>query len=99
MIKLYQKVPQSVDEAVDQITEEMSLCERVMLAKMPEERNPWFEKLFALYLKEKIKAWSENKRLPNDCGAQLGEQPYDELMVAAVIAKRLWKRLRETNSA
>ena len=90
-------MPLTVDEAVDQIIEEMSLCERVMLAKMPEEKNPWFEKLFALYFKEKINGWPKNRQLPKDCGLQLGEQPYDELMVAAVIVKRLWKRLRETH--
>jgi hypothetical protein len=97
MIKLFQKMALTVDEAVDQIIEEMSLCERVMLAKMPEEKNPWFEKLFVSYLKEKIDEWSKNRQLPKDCGIHFGEQPYDELMVAAVIVKRLWRRLRESH--
>ena len=87
----------TVDEAINQIVAEMSLCERVMLAKMPEERITWFEKLFALYLEEKIKEWSVNKELMKDCHTQLGDQPSDELQAATAILKRLWKRLRKTH--
>ncbi len=97
MIKLYQKMPLTVDEAVNQIIAEMSLCERVMLAKMPEERITWFEKLFALYLDEKLKEWSVNKELIKDCHSQLGDQPSDEHQAATVIFKELWRRLRKTH--
>jgi hypothetical protein len=97
MDKVFNGTPTTVDEAVDQIINSISLRERIMMANLKKNQMVLLEQLYSLHIREKLKEWSGNKELMKNCLAHFENYTLDEIQLEAVIIKELLKRLRETH--
>jgi hypothetical protein len=99
MNKLNSDIPKTVDEAVDQIIKQMSLRERVLMAKIPLKEFTMLKQLYSSYVTYKLKDWSANSAaLFEDCNAKSGNSDeLEESQAAAIIIEVLWDRLRFTH--
>ena len=99
MNKFSTDIPKTVDEAVDQIIKQMSLRERILMAKMALKKFTMLKQLYSSYIVSKLKDWSANSTdLLEDCIAKSGNSDnLDESQAAGIIIEVLWDRLRYTH--
>ncbi len=97
MNKVYKDIPTTVDEAVDQVINSISLRERILMANLKKDQMAQLEQLYSLHIREILKEWSGNKELMKNCLAHFENYSLDETQLEAFIIKELLKRLRETH--
>jgi len=90
-------MPQTVDEAIEDIIGDMDLSNKVALANLSEEDLVPLQLSLGLYIKEKLKIWSVNEALEQSYIEACREEALDESNPAAVIITKIWKKLRETH--
>jgi len=90
--------PKSVDEAVDQLIEDLDLSDKVKIANMDLDDlvNPHSN--LHLYFKNAFGLWSGNTELLESCRAISKEPLHNEDDATVVILGVLWKKLRETHT-
>ena len=90
--------PNTVDQVVDELIEDLTLAERVGTADLDENEFRVLELTMGKLIRYKLdqKDVDVNKELMKDCLAKSGES-LDEVDAATVILKELWNRLRETH--
>jgi len=87
----------SVDRAVGHMITEMSLRERVMLARVQDWQASLLGKLMVEYVRLQLVELSLSQALLEDCKTKTGKAVVDEAEAAAVIVADVWSRLRETH--
>ena len=91
------KVPQTVDEGVDFLIEEIPLRDRAHIAGMKEHELLAIEFYLGLHIRNDFGLWSDNQALLDSCRKLSGERDLHPDDATVVIVKALWRRLRETH--
>ena len=89
--------PQTVDEAVDRLINELSLKDKTMIAKMPEYDLPDLHLNLGMYMRNNFKLWSGNIQLLKSCELVAGRDNIIKEGAASVIIRELWKKLKESH--
>ena len=97
MDKKSNTLPATIDKAVDQIVNHLPFRERVVIAHIDESRKAILERLYFLYIKNKIDEWSGNTELIKSCLEFSGRKTSTNLIVEEIILKELIRRLQETH--
>jgi len=87
----------SLDCAVGHMIAEMSLRERVMLARLEDLQASLLGKLLVEYVRLQLKELTLGQVLLEDCRTKMGGAAVDETEAAVVIVTDVWSRLRETH--
>jgi hypothetical protein len=90
--------PNTVDQVVNEIIEELTLEERVGAANLEENELRALKLMLGKYLRYRLDQLDVgvNKMLMKDCLEKSGES-LNKAEAATVILRELWKRLRETH--
>jgi hypothetical protein len=92
-----QGLPQTVEEAVDQIIAEMHIRDRTLIAALSEDDLFILEQILGIYIKQKLDEWAVNEQLLGSCRELADDDNLNESDAAGIIIKELWKKLRETH--
>lgn len=97
MKKKNKDYPHTVDEAVSLIIMDLSLRERVEIARVQEKDLVELNHSIGLYIREKFGLWFENLELINSCNAEVPADGREEYLrtPSFIIIKELWRRLRQ----
>jgi len=90
-------LPQTVDEAAEDIIAGMDLRDRTMLANLSEEDIIPLQLTLGLYIDQQLQVWSINESLKESCLQVCREEGLDESNLSMVIIKRVWERLKGTH--
>lgn len=90
-------MPKTVDEAVQDIIEDMNLRNKAALAGLTEDQLIPLQLSLGMYIKGKLKIWSVNEELKYSCIKACREEGLGESNPSAVIIKRIWERLKRTH--
>jgi hypothetical protein len=91
------RLPQTVDEAAERLISELSLRDRVSIARMKEEELDSLQPTMGRYIRENFRLWSGNLLLMESCISFSGEPDFNEENAASVIIREVWKKLRQTH--
>ena len=95
-VTLYpEKMPKSVDEAVDDIISSLSLRERTWAANIGKEDFKPLDVPLASYVRDRLRLWSPNKELLKSCRKVAGEEDLDVAEVPGIIIREVWRKLQE----
>lgn len=89
-------LPDTVDEAVNDIISDMPLDERVRLARMTETELDPIKLAMRAYVQDQLEESGINEKLKASCCELVGRD-LDEVGTSTVIIDDLWRRLRETH--
>ena len=89
-------LPKTVDEAVDRIISEMSLDERVRIARLSKDELFPMKLALRLYAQTRLEESGINEELKESCMAIVGEE-LDEAGASTVIIDALWERLTKSH--
>ena len=90
-------LPQTVDEAAEDIIAGMDLRDRTILASLSEEDIMPLQLTLGLYIDQQLQVWSINESLKESCLQVCREEGLDESNLSMVIIKRVWERLKGTH--
>lgn len=90
-------LPKTVDEAVEVLAKDMTLKDRVRIAKKNRQDLENLNLTLGKFVRDYFKLWGGNDDLITSCGEETGrgKVPVDE--VSGVIIKRLWEKLRRSH--
>ena len=90
--------PNTVDQVVDELIEDLTLAERVGTADLDENEFRVLELTMGKLIRYRLerKDVDVNKELMKDCIAKSGKS-LDKVDAATVILKEIWNRLRQTH--
>ena len=91
------KSAETVDAAVDEIINDLSLRERVDSAKLLEGQSCVLQQLLAFQGCCKITEIFVNTELMRDCLGRSGQKKISETEAAGMIMEEVYRRLRETH--
>lgn len=90
--------PRSVDEAVERLISELSLKDRVAIAKMNKRELSAIHVTLGPGIRERYGFWTGNEELMESCRIQSGKDKFDVSTGSAMIIDVMWARLRRTHS-
>jgi hypothetical protein len=90
-------LPRTVDEAVERLISELSLKDRIEIAKMEGPQLVSLQPSLGQYIRNKYGLWDENKALMQSCRLRSGIGDIHEDGASAFIIIELWKKLRESH--
>ncbi len=90
-------LPETVEEAVDDIINDMPLDERVKVARMSEREIAPLKLVLMEYVQTQLEESGINEKLKMSCCETAGKN-LDEVGASTVIIDELWKRLRDSHS-
>ncbi len=90
--------PRTVDEAVLRLISELSLKEKVKIAKMERWEVPALHVTLGPHIREKYGFWSGNEELMESCRVLSGKEKFDMAIASAMIIDAMWARLRRTHT-
>ena len=96
-ITIEPEMPNTVDEAVEQIISAMPLRDRVTLSNLTYDELANLQATLGIYIRKKLEVWQVNQSLLNSCRNKLGSADVDEYSAASVIIDEIWKKLRESH--
>ena len=91
------KSAETVKAAVDIIISDLSLRERVDLAKLLEGQSLLLKRLLSFQICCKFAEISVNKKLKRDCLTRSGQKELSDAEAAGIIIEEVYRRLRETH--
>ena len=91
------KSAKTIDEASDEIINQMSFRERVEFANIPEGRNSLFKRLLSTHVRYKLRDGLANIDLMQDCRARSGRKDLNEVDAAGLIINEVYQRLCQTH--
>jgi hypothetical protein len=91
--------PNTIDQVVDEIIDELTLAERVSAADLDENEFRVLELALGKYIRYKLEHLDAgvNETLRDDCISRSGRSTLDDADAAAVILKEVWDRLKESH--
>ena len=89
--------PKTVDEAVEQIIDELELQDRTLISNLSEYDLKPLQMVLGLYIREPFDKWAFNEELRQSCLEESDEENVDDAYAPAIIIKRVWEKLRETH--
>jgi hypothetical protein len=95
VIELY--LPHTIEEALESITNELTLKEKTAIAHIKENESSSLLLSLGMDIGRRFGLRSVNKRLLESCRLSSGDKDMGEGDASALIARELWKRLRETH--
>jgi hypothetical protein len=90
--------PENVDAAIGRLVESLSLKDRVMISKMPEEHLNLLQVGYGDFVRKEFGLWLGNEKLMEACRVYADSE--DSLSVDAasdIIIRALWKKLGQTH--
>jgi hypothetical protein len=90
-------LPRTVEEAVDRLTQQLPLKDKVEIAKMEEKGLVQLHPTLSAYVRDKFELWSSNRDLMESCRRISGQQAIHPDDASALIVRELWRRLKETH--
>ena len=91
------RIPQTVDEFVNEMINGLSIRERNRIANMDEDQWKLSDEPMVQFIAHRLRDRPYFKELMKDCIAQTGNDSLDEVQAAAFIIKEFWKKLRDTH--
>ena len=95
--RFIEKLPISVDEAVDRLISQLPLRDRSRIAKMSEDDLPTLQYTLGSIIGDEFGVWTGNDPLLRSCEHVSGEKPFHPERTSAIIIRELWKRLIKTH--
>lgn len=89
-------LPETVEQAVDEILETLSLEERVRIANMTERELAPLKLGLIAFVQQKIDSCGINQALKKDC-IRIAGMEMDEVGASTVIIDQMWKTLKKTH--
>jgi hypothetical protein len=90
-------LPHTIEEAVESIIKQLTLKEKTAMASTRENESSSLLLSLGIDIGRKFGLRSFNRRLLDSCRLLSGNADIREVDAAAIIARELWKRLRETH--
>jgi ribosomal protein S13 len=90
------ELSKTVNEAVDQIIEEMPLDERVRISRLSRDELAPLKHALRVYVQDRLEESEINEELKESCKEVVGEE-LDESGASAVIIDTLWERLKKSH--
>jgi len=92
-----EKLPRTVDEAVERLIRELSLKDKTNIANMTENELMTLQFTLGSYIGSEFGVWTGNAELLYSCKRAAGDVHVDPDHAPTVIIENLWKRLRESH--
>jgi hypothetical protein len=96
-IRNVEKLPKTVDEAVDKLITDLPLKDKTTIAKMAEKDLMTLQITLGSYIGSEFGVWTGNAELLYSCKRASGDTHIDPDHAPTVIIEKLWKRLRESH--
>lgn len=90
--------PKTVHEAVDRLLAEMTLKDKIIIAKMEENELSSLSPNLSLYIRDKFRILPGNEDLINSCRLLLKKYDISGNEASASIIRELWKKLRKSHT-
>lgn len=90
------KHPDTIDEAVNLLKDELSFGDRTIIANMKEDDLRNLDFVFRSRIMFEFGLWNENYNLLQSCRDKSGQPSLGPDMASNFIIKRLWKTLQNT---
>ena len=92
-----EKLPGTVDEAVERLIAELSLKDKTTIANMTENELMTLEFTLGAYIDSEFGIYTGNRELRFSSKMHSGDVHLDPDAISPLIIKELWKRLRESH--
>jgi hypothetical protein len=89
--------PQTVNQAVDKLVDQLSLRDKITLANMTAEELVSLQKTLGRHIREKFGLLTGNQELMNSCRFVSKRDIATESEASSVIIERLWNQLKKTH--
>jgi len=96
-IRNLEKLPKTVDEAVEKLIKDLPLKDKTTIAKMAEKDLMTLQFTLGSYIGSEFGVWTGNAELLYSCKRASGDVHVDPDHAPTVIIEKLWKRLRESH--
>ncbi|MGB9441925.1 MAG: DUF6794 domain-containing protein, partial [Desulfobacterales bacterium] len=96
-IRNLEKLPKTVDEAVEKLIKDLPLKDKTTIAKMAEKDLMTLQFTLGSYIGSEFGVWTGNAELFFSCKWTAGDTHIDPDHAPTVIIEKLWKRLRESH--
>ena len=96
-IRNLEKLPKTVDEAVEKLIKDLPLKDKTTIAKMAEKDLMTLQITLGSYIGSEFGVWTGNAELLYSCKRASGDVHVDPDHAPTVIIEKLWKRLRESH--
>jgi hypothetical protein len=96
-IRNLEKLPKTVDEAVDKLIADLPLKDKTTIANMAEKDLMTLQITLGSYIGSEFGVWIGNAELLYSCKRGAGEVYVDPDHAPTVIIEKLWMRLRESH--
>jgi hypothetical protein len=90
-------LPRSVDEAVDQTIDIMSLKDKATIANMTAAELTGLQLSLGMYIRNQFRLWTGNEELMQACRFKSGKNKLQVNDASLVIIKEMWNKLRKTH--
>ncbi len=91
-------LPKTVDQAIERLLEELTLKERVRIAKMEKSELKVLHITLGPHIREEFGFWTGNHELMESCRILSGKDAFDIAAGSAMIINGLWARLKRTHA-
>lgn len=91
-------IPTSVEAGADELISEMSLRERVMIARLDEAELIQLKLTLGILIQDKLRYWMENKKFRNACLSKSKSNVWDDYTIACLILKCIRNKLSLTHN-
>jgi hypothetical protein len=91
-------LPKTVDQAIERLIEELTLKERVRIAKMEKSELKVLHITLGPHIREAFGFWTGNHELMESCRILSGKDTFDIATGSAMIINGLWARLKRTHA-
>ena len=96
-IRNLEKLPKTVDEAVEKLIKDLPLKDKTTIAKMVKKDLMTLQFTLGSYIGSEFGVWTGNAELLYCCKRASGDVHVDPDHAPTVIIEKLWKRLRESH--
>ena len=96
-IKQPESLPETVDEAVEQLISDIPLKDKAIIANMTETELDGLSPTLGTDIRTGFRLWTENEPLLESCRLVSGQKDLHPDSASQMIIRELWKRLRKTH--
>ena len=89
--------PRTVNDAIERLTSELALKDKVTIANMAETELSTLHANLGEYVRNEFGLWSGNQDLMTSCCFFAKKEKVHQDEASSIIIRELWKRLRETH--
>jgi hypothetical protein len=92
-----QKVPTSVDAAVDELIGELSLRECVIIVRNAEDETAQLQLTLEILIRDKLRSWMGSEKFRRACLSELKIKKWDDYAIAYLLLEVIRKKLNKTH--